>query len=63
MQDVELMKCLHYLGADINARDKNGHTILQAKSRYTDSTEHTQIAQMIASWDIFDLNAKDICKI
>jgi len=60
LRDIELMQYLRHIGADINARDKNGYTILHVESRYTVSTHHMQISQMIASWDEFDLNAKDV---
>eukprot|EP00592_Proboscia_alata_P017149 CAMPEP_0194395190 /NCGR_PEP_ID=MMETSP0174-20130528/124281_1 /TAXON_ID=216777 /ORGANISM="Proboscia alata, Strain PI-D3" /LENGTH=607 /DNA_ID=CAMNT_0039191089 /DNA_START=103 /DNA_END=1925 /DNA_ORIENTATION=- len=60
MNDIKMMKHLRYLGADINARDKVGRTILHVVSAYTDSKKDKEIAQMIASWDGLDLNVKDI---
>jgi len=60
MNDIKMMKHLRYLGADINARDKIGRTILHVVSAYTDSKEDKEISQMIASWDGLDIHVRDI---
>lgn len=60
LRSIEMMKFLRHLGADINATDNTNKTILHAAAKYGDAKEHIQIAQMIVSWDGFDLNARDV---
>jgi len=57
---IEMMKCLHRLGADINAKDENEQTILHVATAHSDKKIFLQMAKMIVSWDGFDLNARDM---
>lgn len=58
VRDIEMMKILRELGANINARDSNGQSLLHAAA-YTDLPMDIKIARIVASWEGYDLNAQD----
>ena len=59
VRDIEMMKYLRKMGADINAKDRNGMTLLHSAA-FTDLPIDLTIARIVASWDGFDINAQDL---